>query len=112
MKTIDTEIIDEIVKKIVDNNNPQKIILFGSYATESFDINSDIDLLIIKEMDEPRHKRGKKIRKHLRGMGIPIDIVVLTPDEVEEYKNVTNSLVSNAIQEGVVLYEQKQKQFL
>ena len=112
METIDTEIIDEIVKKIVDNNNPQKIILFGSYATDSFDIDSDVDLLIIKEMDEPRHKRGRKIRKHLRGMGVPIDIIVLTPDEVEEYKEVTNSLVNNALQEGVVLYEQKQKQFL
>ena len=86
--------------------------MFGSYATDSFDINSDVDLLIIKEMDEPRHKRGRKIRKHLRGMGVPIDIIVLTPNEVKEYKDIINSLVSNAIKEGVVLYERNQEQFL
>ncbi|MGM0411595.1 MAG: nucleotidyltransferase domain-containing protein [Bacillota bacterium] len=104
MKTIDSEIIDKIVERIVDNTNPQKVILFGSYATDKYDIDSDIDLLILKEMDEPRHKRGRKIRKHLRGMEIPVDIIVLTPEEVEEYKNITNSLISNALKEGVVLY--------
>jgi len=112
MKTIKAETIDNIVDKIVTNNNPEKIILFDSYTTDNYDSNSDIDLLVIIKSDKPRHKRGREIRKSLRGMGVPIDIVVFTPEEVKKYKNVTNSIINIAVKEGVVLYERKGKWLL
>ena len=52
--------IEEIVKRIVDNYKPEKIILFGSYAYGIPTKDSDLDLLIVKNSSLPRHKRARE----------------------------------------------------
>ncbi|MFW6282300.1 MAG: nucleotidyltransferase domain-containing protein, partial [bacterium] len=59
--------INEVVNRIVSNVHPDKVILFGSYAEGNAGEDSDLDILVIKEMDIPRHKRSREIRKFLRG---------------------------------------------
>jgi Predicted nucleotidyltransferases len=68
--------IDQVVATIVENVHPEKVILFGSYASGSPGENSDLDLLVVKDMPQKRHQRGREIRKHIRGTGIPIDLLV------------------------------------
>ncbi|RPI14445.1 MAG: nucleotidyltransferase domain-containing protein [Ignavibacteriae bacterium] len=97
--------IQEIINKIVDNYGPDKIILFGSYATGSIHINSDIDLLIIKDSPLPRHRRGSEVRKYLYGTMVPMDIVVYTNKEIEEDKDLKFSFIYNVMKSGKVLYE-------
>lgn len=97
--------ISEIVEKIASGYNPDKIILFGSYAEGSQDKDSDLDLLIIQETDLPPHKRGLDIRLSLIGSKIPIDILVYTKAEFEKEKNEKFSFIYSAIKTSEVLYE-------
>jgi predicted nucleotidyltransferase len=102
---IENSKINEVVNKIASNFNPEKIFLFGSYASGSPDYDSDLDLLIIQHSELPRHRRVFEIRKSLIGIRIPIDIIVYTPEEFEIEKEVKFSFINNAIKESKLLYE-------
>jgi len=102
---ISTKKIKELIKKIVSFYEPEKIILFGSYATGTAGENSDIDLLIVKGTDLPRPQRAMEVRRILFGSMVPMDIIVYTPDEIEKTKDIKNSLISEVIRSGKVMYE-------
>ena len=102
---IDSNKINEIISRIATRFNPDKIILFGSYAAGNPNNDSDIDLLIIKDTDLPRHKRSFDIQKSLIGSMIPIDILVYTTKEFDQEKNVKNSFLYSVIRSSKVLYE-------
>jgi len=97
--------INHIVDIIVKNVNPEKIILFGSYAYGEPHKDSDLDILVIKDTDDDRYRRTREIRRHLRGTKIPIDIVVYTKAEVEEWKHTKSAFITQVMQKGKVLYE-------
>ncbi len=100
-----TEKISEIVNKIAFGYNPDKIILFGSYALGNADENSDLDLLVIKDTDLPRPQRAMLVRKMLYGAMVPIDLIVYTPKEIEEAKDNEFSFVYEVMHTGKTLYE-------
>jgi predicted nucleotidyltransferase len=97
--------INEIVSKIALHFDPDKIILFGSYASGKATNDSDLDLLIIQETELPRHKRSFDIQKSLKGSMIPMDILVYTIKEFEEERNQKNSFLNSLIQNSEILYE-------
>jgi predicted nucleotidyltransferase len=101
----DKNTISKIVNKIASSTHPEKIFLIGSYATNKANEDSDIDLLIVKDTNEPRHKRSIEIQKLLRGTKIPVDILVYTIEEFEKEKSVSFSFVSSAIQNAKLVYE-------
>lgn len=102
---LNEDIIKEIVKRIVFTVNPKKIILFGSYVHGTPNINSDIDLLIIKSEVNSRIKEYTKIRKSLKGIRFPFDIIVITPEEYEFYSlKWKNSILAEARKKGSVVY--------
>ncbi|MDT3738138.1 MAG: nucleotidyltransferase domain-containing protein [Candidatus Kapabacteria bacterium] len=100
----DQEIYD-IVHKITTGYAPDKVILFGSYANGNPNENSDIDLLIIKDTDKSRPERTTLVRKLLFGSMIPIDLIVYTPDELEESKKDKYSFVHQLLNNSITLYE-------
>lgn len=102
---IETAKINDIVSRIATNFNPDKIILFGSYANGNPDNDSDLDLLIIKDTDLPRHRRSFDIQKLLIGSMIPMDILVYTNQEFEQEKNEKYSFLNSAIKSSKILYE-------
>jgi len=102
---IETSKINEIVARIAVIFNPDKIILFGSYAGGTPNNDSDLDLLIIKDTDLPRHKRSFDIQKMLIGSMIPMDILVYTNNEFEKEKNEKYSFLNSAIKTSRILYE-------
>ncbi len=102
---INTEKINEIALKIATNFNPDKIILFGSYASGNQSDDSDLDLLIIQDSDLPKHKRGLDIRMSLRGLKIPMDILIYTNSEFESEKDIKYSFLNAAIKNSKILYE-------
>jgi predicted nucleotidyltransferase len=97
--------INEIVNRIAIRFNPDKIILFGSYAAGNPDKDSDLDLLIIKDTDLPRHKRSFDIQKSLIGSMVPMDILVYTTKEFEQEKKEKSSFLFSAIKNSKILYE-------
>ena len=102
------EKIDRIVETIAKNYKPEKIILFGSHAYGNPTGESDIDLLVIKHSKLPRYKRAREIRKHLWDITeMPTDILVYTPEEVDEWKNVKESFITSVVKKGKSVYENK-----
>ena len=104
---IEKKQIDNITKKIIQKTNPYKIILYGSYAKGNYTKDSDIDLIIIKDSDLPRHKRGLEIRRLFYGMLIPLDLKVYTPDEYKKEIKNEYSFLNSVIQESKTLYDRQ-----
>ena len=102
---ISQEKISEIVNKIAENYDPDKIILFGSYAKGTANTDSDLDFIIVKKTDTPKQKRGREVRKYLLGAMIPIDLKIYTPDEFEKEKNSVYSFLNSAIKNSKLIYE-------
>ena len=107
MELITEKKLIEIIDKISSNYNPEKIILFGSYAKGNPGEASDIDLFIIKDSILPRYKRGLEVRRLLYGSMIPIDLLVYTPKEIEGQKDKKYSFVHEVLNTGRVVYERK-----
>ena len=98
--------IDEISRKIVERFRPEKIILFGSYARGEATEDSDVDLLVVSRSPGPRGKRSAPmIRMLAEEYDLPIDIVVRSPEGLEEWKDVRYSLAHVALTEGITLYD-------
>lgn len=102
---ITTDIIAEIVNKIATGYDPDKIILFGSYAAGDPNENSDLDIFIIKDTDIPRPQRTIQVRKMLYGSMVPIDLIVYTPQEIDDSKENQYSFVHEVINKGKIIYE-------
>jgi uncharacterized protein len=99
--------ISEIVKKIASGYNPEKIILFGSYASGTAAENSDIDIFVIKDSELPRPQRTMQLRRMLIGSQIPMDLIVYTPSEVDKEKDEKYSFVYEVLNSGKTVYERK-----
>lgn len=103
--TLDNDLLDMVAKKILSVVQPEKIILFGSFARGEAKEGSDLDIMVIMDSDQPRYKRSVPIRLALKGLLPSKDIVVYTPQEVEEWASASTSLVATVLREGLVLYE-------
>ena len=97
--------IEEVVRRILSVGSPLKIVLFGSRARGQSRPDSDLDLLIIEESNLPRYKRSPRYRRALIGMFPSKDIVVWTPQEIEEWREVPHAFITSILAEGKVLYE-------
>lgn len=100
------KLIDEIVSKIVREYQPEKIILFGSYAYGKPHQDSDIDLLIIKETEERPIDRRVAVRKILSNPSLrtPIESLVLTPEEIRKRQTIGDQFIEEILRRGKVLY--------
>lgn len=109
MNTVTEDMLKEITKKIVDTVNPLKIILFGSYARGEGGPNSDLDFLIVEEgiFDASRSRRKEigNIYRKLTAYDIPVDILLYSKNEFEEWKDGINHVIARANREGKVVYE-------
>lgn len=99
------DILNEIVKRITSFCSPEKIILFGSYAYGQPTQDSDLDIMVVMDTSEMPHKRSVSLRKLLRDISMPKDIIVKTPDEFDRYKDVIGTIVFPAAHHGKVIYE-------
>ena len=101
---VTTELLNEIVRRVLEAGEPLKIVLFGSRARDTARPDSDIDLLIIEETNESKPDRDARYYRALRGVYPAKDIQVWTPAEVSEWRAVPNSFIMAVLREGKVLY--------
>lgn len=103
------ELLDEMVRVIVDTVDPEQVILFGSRATGKAGPDSDVDLLVVEP--EPFNSQRNswdeevKLSRALAHVMVPIDILVFSRDEVEHWRESKNHVIGRAQREGKVLYE-------
>ena len=106
MTTLDTGVLDDLVARVVEVAEPEKIVLFGSAARGQMDRNSDVDLLVIRKGGDS-HSLVSRIYRRLRGIGVAVDVVVVSPEDVERYKDSHALVIKPALREGRVVYVAK-----
>lgn len=97
----------EAVDIIVKNFAPDKVILFGSRARGSANQDSDYDLCILKSDLEHKRKTAQEIYKTLLTCGLPVDIIVETPENFSKLKTNPFLIYANIAANGEVLYEKQ-----
>jgi predicted nucleotidyltransferase len=107
MKTkITPQLIRSITATIVKKYQPEKVILFGSYAWGKPNKDSDLDLFIVKKSRKKRFNRQSELRELLKDVSVPMDILVFTPKEVsfqvQEYRNL---FIEDIVEKGKILYK-------
>ncbi len=99
------KVLDEVKRRIVPKFHPQRIILFGSYAEGRPGPDSDLDLLIVMEVEGSTRQKANEIDMLLADRSVPMDVIVLTPEQYERQKNISGSIARQVEREGKVIYE-------
>lgn len=97
--------IQEITRRLINAAQPTKLILFGSFARGSAGPDSDIDILVIEKKVESKHAEMVRLRKTLRGILFPIDVLVVSETEFKERSAYPSNVYYWTNCEGKVLYE-------
>jgi len=100
-------LVEEITNKIVERFDPEKVILFGSHSTGTARSDSDIDLLVIMNTNEPSIERAIEVKKACRPRFVSMDVLVKTPEEVETTLERGSFFLNQILDQGRVLYERQ-----
>ena len=95
--------IEEYAMRVAKDFAPEKIILFGSYAYGQPEKNSDLDLLVILKHEGSAVKKASDIRLALPAE-IPVDILVRTPQRIQERLAINDFFMREIMERGKVLY--------
>jgi predicted nucleotidyltransferase len=101
---INEDVIKKIVRRILKVYKADKIILFGSAATNRMNPDSDIDLLIVKKGVKDALTESVRIDIALDGLGYPFDVIVMPLERFEETKKYIGGLAYPANKYGKVIY--------
>lgn len=97
-------VLAEVVRRIVAVAAPERIVLFGSAARGELGPDSDLDLLVIKAGVVHRRRLADAIRLALIEIERAIDVIVVTPEDVERYRDASMLVIAPALREGRELY--------
>jgi predicted nucleotidyltransferase len=104
-RPVTVEMLADIIQRIVNGLRPDKIILFGSYAYGNPGQDSDLDLLVILNTTVRPAERAVMVSRLLRPRPFPMDILVRTPEEIEDRLKASDTFIQEVMSKGVVLYE-------
>lgn len=109
MVNISDDVIEEMARRIVREVDPQRILLFGSWARGEANEHSDVDLLVVERepfgAQRSRRQEAARIWRCLSEFRIPTDILVYSASEVTQWKDSSYHVIAKALREGRVLYE-------
>jgi len=103
--TVHESTLQEIVAKIVQLANPDRVILFGSAATGDMTADSDIDLLVVESQVSNTRHESIRLRAALEDVPLPIDVIVMSRERFDDTKNIIGGIAYPAHKYGRVLYE-------
>jgi len=100
-----TELIGEVTRRIVSIAHPQRVVLFGSATRGEIGPDSDLDVLVIVRGPVQRRRLAQAIDRNLHGVGMPVDVVVATEEDVERFGDQIGLILRPALSQGRVMYE-------
>ncbi len=106
-KTRLERVIDQMVLRIVDRFNPERIILFGSAARGDATPDSDVDLLVVMPVEGSRREKAVEIGVAVNDIPVPKDIIVTTPEDFEWRKEIVGTIERPAAREGRLVYARR-----
>jgi predicted nucleotidyltransferase len=101
---VSIEILDDLVRRIVDAVHPIRIILFGSAARGDMGPDSDLDVLVVMPDGVHRRETATVVYRCLRRFPYPKDIVVATVGDLVMYGDSIGLVYRQALKEGKELY--------
>lgn len=111
MDPVTDALLERMVRAIVDEVDPERIILFGSRARGDEREGSDVDLIVLEAEpfgpDRSRHRETVKVYHALAGFPVPADVLVFSRDDVDYWRDSLNHVLARALREGKVLYERR-----
>ena len=109
MTRITDTLIDQMVQAIVDEVDPEQVILFGSRARGDEREESDVDFVVLEAEpfgpERSRHKEMVRLYHALAGFHVAADVLVYSRDDVDYWHDSLNHVLARALREGRVLYE-------
>ncbi|MCE2393048.1 nucleotidyltransferase domain-containing protein [Candidatus Poribacteria bacterium] len=100
----ESEAIELLVRRIIELVQPLRIILFGSAARGEMGPNSDIDVLVIMPDGVHRRRTAQLLYRQIRGLRVPFDILVATPNDLEMHKDNIGLIYRSILREGREVY--------
>jgi predicted nucleotidyltransferase len=97
--------LDELIRRVAESLEPERIILFGSYAKGTATIRSDVDLMVVKDTALPMARRADAVAPLLRRYLVPVDVLVYTPEEIVEYSREPLSFLDTVVKTGRTAYD-------
>ncbi len=97
--------VQEVIQKIIEGYNPERIIIFGSYARGDWTEDSDLDVLVVKETEERPFDRIGSVSSMCWPRKLPMDIVVKTPDEIADELDRHELFTREIMREGAVVHD-------
>lgn len=98
------ELIDEIGRRLADATPARtRVVLFGSRARGENGAGSDVDVLVIEPSVDDPIEESVRLRRALRGLGVPIDVLVVAQAEADRRAVVRGTVVERALREGRTL---------
>jgi uncharacterized protein len=97
----------EMIQRINQVTPASRIILFGSLARGEATADSDLDFLVIVQAPVHRRFLAQAIYRNLHGIRLPVDIVVVTEEDVRQFGRRKGSILSTALEEGIIVYERE-----
>ena len=98
-----------MVRRIVQQFQPEKVILFGSHARGQAHADSDVDLLVIMPVSGSKREKAIEVAVALHDFPVPKDIIVSTPDDFQWRKEIVGTLERPSAIEGKLLYAKRQQ---
>lgn len=109
MRTIDRDLLEEVTRRLVEQFQPEQIILFGSQAWGKPTADSDVDLMVVvAHSDLSDYERSLLGHRCLKGLDIAKDVVVKTRAEFDFFRDVRASLEYKITHQGDILYDRRQ----
>ena len=96
--------LDQLVQQIVEIVRPLRIVVFGSAARGEFSSARDIDLLVVMPNGVHRRKTAQMLYQKVRGLRVPFDLVVATPDDLKKHRDNLGLIYRTALMEGQEVY--------
>jgi len=100
---IDEAVITEAGRRLREAAPAARIILFGSSARGDGSRHSDLDFLVVEPEVENATEESVRLRRALRDLLVPMDIVVMSELDVVRWRDVPGTLVHAALADGRVL---------
>ncbi|MEK7396962.1 MAG: nucleotidyltransferase domain-containing protein [Candidatus Poribacteria bacterium] len=108
MKNLDSNLLNEIVQRLVDALHPEKIYLFGSHAYGQPNDDSDVDLfIVVNDSDLPPRMKAVEGYRALSGILVPAEIKVATQSIFERRSHWLSSIERVVAEKGKLLYESR-----
>ncbi len=96
--------LDVILERVIDAVHPLRVVLFGSAARDEMTPDSDVDLLVVMPNGTHRRRTMEYLHTQFSGLPFPIEVVVATPDDLEQYGESVGLIYRAALEEGRELY--------